>query len=410
MKIKGLLQILHQIIHAPETLLTARLSERYFIRNRKMSFTEVLCFFFDMRKTSLQTRLNLFFDGEPMISEQAFSKARSHFDYSPFETMVRAVVAKEYSGDHVLPLWNGYHVFAVDGSYLWLPKNEELREAFGVRGGGDTCVCAGMSTLYDVLHGWPIDPILTHSDMNERTECVNHLDYLCGALPHIAQKSLILLDRGYPSKELFQELESRKFHYVARCARNYGKKIVNAPMGDSLVQWGGQRLRVIKFLLSSGELETLVTNLFDVPFEQFPALYAMRWGIEGAYNQLKNVVCLENFSGRTENAVRQDFWASMVLMISVAVFQAEANEKVQAEQKRKKNKHIYKVRTSTTAVTLRDQFVFQVLRKNKLLALRQIPKIIAALAYSLSPVRPDRSFPRRMNSHPPFNLHLMSHL
>ena len=90
-----------------------------------MSFQDALTFMLDMRKTTLQTRLNLYFErvkgGDP-ISQQAFSKLRMKFNHSPFETMVRELVKKEYCGQYQLPLWNGYHVLAIDGSYLQLPR------------------------------------------------------------------------------------------------------------------------------------------------------------------------------------------------------------------------------------------------------------------------------------------------
>jgi len=414
MKIKKLFETMNNIIHSPATLKRARFSDEYFTRDRKMPFTDVLSFFFDMRKTSLQTRLNLFFKREKcqMISQQAFSKTRSHFDHSSFETMMRTLVEQEYTEEaSLLPTWNGYHVFANDGSYLQLPKTSELAEKFGVRGEGGHCVSAGISVLYDVLSGWPTDAVITHSSMNERKECENHLAYLSVQLPEIAKKSLILLDRGYPSEELFKMIESKEMKFLARCKSNYCKKTQDAPMGDSIVTLkGGFFVRVYKFALSSGEIETLLTTLFEIPAEELAELYAKRWGIETAYDRLKNIVCLENFSGKTENAIKQDFWASMVLMISVAVFQRETDEKIAKTQHRKANKYAYRTNIGDLVVTLRDEFIFAVLRKNKILSIEKIRKIVATLAYSKSPVRPQRSFPRNKNRNVSFNLNRKSHL
>jgi len=162
--------------------------------------------------------------------------------------------------------------------------------------------------------------------------------------------------------------------------------------------------------LPSGEIETLLTNLFEISTEELPELYAKRWGIETAYGRLKNIVCLENFSGRTENAIMQDFWASIVLMISIAVFQKEANEKIGKEQCKKENKHQYQVAVGDLAVTLRDEFIFEVLRDNKLLSMARIEIIVATLAYSKSPIRPKRQFSRHKNRDVSFNLNLKSHL
>ena len=138
------------------------------------------------------------------MSQQAFSKLRMKFDHSPFET------------------------------YLQLPRVQALRDEYGVRGGGEL-PSAGISVLYDTLHGWPLDPILTHTDMDEREQCRKHIDFLCDALPHVAQKSILTLDRGYPSIDLFHKIDSCGLKFVARCSTAAATEIAEAPPGDSCV-------------------------------------------------------------------------------------------------------------------------------------------------------------------------------
>lgn len=413
MKVIKLLEILRSILLDPQTLNVARFSKKFFTRVRKMPFCDVLVFFLDMKKTSLQTRLNVFFKrgNTTSMSEQAFSKARSLFDHSPFVTMVRELVKAAYGDPKDMPTWEGYHVLAEDGSYLQLPKNDGLRAAFGTRGGGGNCVSAGNATLYDVLSGWPIAPSITHTDMNERVECAQHVEYLCSELPTLAAKSILLMDRGYPAQELLKTMEDKGIKFLARCAKNWCKAVTLAPAGESFAVLGnGLRVRVYKFELPCGEEEVLVTNLFNLRCEQLGELYAMRWGIETYYNQLKNVICVEKFSGRTENAIRQDFWASMVLMIATAVFRQEADAIVRQAHEHKDNKHTYRVKTSDLVVTLRDHFIFNVLRQKSRAVNKAIQNIMLLATRSLSPVRPGRSFPRRPPSVLACNDNLKSHL
>ena len=64
--------------------------------------------------------------------------------------------------------------------------------------------------------------------------------------------------------------------------------------------------------LETGEYEVLITNLFDTfPTEEFKAIYHMRWGVEGFYKILKSRLTLENFTGKTADAVYQDFYAAV---------------------------------------------------------------------------------------------------
>lgn len=401
MKNLDYLRLLTFIANSKETLETAKLRKNVFIRKRKMSFANALSFLLDLRKTTLQTRLNLYFKttnrGEP-ISQQAFSKLRMNFDHSPFEKMVREAVKTEYSGEYELPLFQGYHVLAVDGSYLQLPRTDELRQEFGVRGGGKATgkqPSAGVSVLYDVLHGWPLDPIITHTDMNERTECEKHIHFLGDTLPHMASRSILTIDRGYPSLDLFAKLQTSRLKFVARCSTASMPQITGAPIGESIVTLkNGMTVRIVKFELPGGNRETLATNLFDLPAEQIIELYALRWGIETAYFRLKRELSAEKFSGKTPNAIRQDFWASMVLMQAVAVFQQDADEAVRERQKDKPVKHQNRARTSDLIITLRDRFIFAVLCGHPMFCAREMEDIIKTMARGVSPVRPGRSFER----------------
>jgi hypothetical protein len=379
-----------------------------------MPFSSALAFMLDMRKTTIQTRLNIYFEnnkkGEPM-SQQAFSKLRSKFDHTPFAAMHRAVVSEEYSGRHVLPRWNGYHLLGVDGSFLQLPRTKELYEEFSVHGSSEQCPNAGISVLFDVLHGWSLDAVITSGKMNERTECENHMSFLETQMPYIAKHSVILLDRGYPSKELFKTIESAGAKFLARCKSNYCTETMEAPMGDSVILLkGGLKIRVFKFTLPSGEVETLLTNLFETPAAEFPELYSLRWGIETAYFRFKRELCVEKFSGKSPNSIRQDFWAGMVLMNSVAVFQREADGEVSRRQEGKGVKHKNRAGTSDLIITLRDRFIFAVLCARPMFCESEIEHIVRIMARAVSPVRPGRSFPRK---HRPFlvaNANLKSHL
>ena len=410
-----LLKRLKEIIHSEEILQSSRLRSTAFVRNRKMNFPDALTFMLDMRKTTLQTRLNIFFDhkgkDEPM-SQQAFSKLRANFDHTPFAAIIDAIVSDEYSGEYELPLWNGYHLLSVDGSCLQLPRTKELYQEFGTHDGKQNqCPCAGISVLFDVLHGWSLDAIISAGAINERTECEKHIHFLENKLPNIAENSIILLDRGYSSEKLFKTIEDGGSKFLARCKSNYCIKTQEAPMGDSIVHLNkGLKARVFKFILPSGETETLLTNLFDCPADDLPKLYSMRWGIETAYFRFKRELCVEKFSGKTPNSIRQDFWASMVLLNSVAVFQREADNAVQNRQKSKNLKNHNRARTSDLIITLRDQFIFAVLCDRPMFLDFEIERIIKTMSRVVSPVRPRRSF---LRIHRPFlvaNANLKSHL
>jgi hypothetical protein len=410
-----LLELHKKIANSPDTLEQARKSLKAFTRKRSMGFADALSFQLDMRKTTLQTRLNAYFaqkGGDP-ISQQAFSKLRANYDHSPFEKMVQKSVEAEYSDPSKLPTYKGLHVFAVDGSKLQLPRTGEMREEFGTIGPGGICPGAGISVLFDVLNGWALDPKIDKANRNERVSFENHINFFLKNMSHIAQNSVILADRGYPSYEILEKLHTGGLKYLIRCSTVSFAKAVGAPMGSSMVTLQEKKssiplcVRFYRFALPSGDVETLITNLFDFDESDLTKLYSMRWRIETMYHRLKRELCVENFSGKTPNSVRQDFWASMVLLNTVAVFQNEADDEIQKRQKPKQVKHFNRARTSDLIITLRDRFIFATFSGRS----GDFSDILKTCARAVSPVRPGRSRPRNKT---PFrkdiNLNLKSHL
>jgi hypothetical protein len=84
------------------------------------------------------------------------------------------------------------------------------------------------------------------------------------------------------------------------------------------------------FRLTSGEREALITNLWEDEMEEgvFPELYYKRWPLGPKYNQVKQKMELENFSGRLADNIKQDFYAMMTVPDMPAGGLREANENI----------------------------------------------------------------------------------
>ncbi len=59
-------------------------------------------------------------------------------------------------------------------------------------------------------------------------------------------------------------------------------------------------VRIVRVVLKSGEVETLITNLLEneLDTDKFRELYFLRWDIETAFDTLKNKFLIEKFSGK----------------------------------------------------------------------------------------------------------------
>lgn len=162
----------------------------------------------------------------------------------------------------------------------------------------------------------------THYRCGEREIAENLIDQMVNLGSY---NDLILFDRGYPSKDFITFIESRKLKYLMRVSSGFLRVVVNAPKADQIIEVKHidkiLRMRVIKLELESGIIETLVTNLFDedLSLTHFKELYFKRWGIEVKYNEIKNKLQVENFTGQTVIAIEQDFYATMYLANMVAL-------------------------------------------------------------------------------------------
>ena len=91
------------------------------------------------------------------------------------------------------------------------------------------------------------------------------------------------------------------------------------------------KVRFVTVRLSTGELEVLVTSLLDDTLyktEEFKELYNLRWGVETYYGLVKGRLALENFSGKTVEAVKQDFHATVFISNLESVLIEPAQEKL----------------------------------------------------------------------------------
>jgi hypothetical protein len=359
-----------------------------------------------MIRESSQNALERFFkqNGEDTyMTQQAFSLARQKIKWEAFRELFDYGVKVHYENyAEEIQLWNGYRVSAIDGSKLSLPNDQPLREYFGTSGAGNKSPTAQGSLLYDVLNNVVLDARIEPMSTDERTLAFIHINHLHSLESFEECKELLLFDRGYPSFELINGLLQRKMHFVMRVREKFSLVIDELGRGDHVVSLNQNghniKVRVIKFRLTSGEIETLITDILDVKLKTktFKILYFKRWPIETKYNEIKNKLEIENFSGRLVDNIRQDFYATMLLTNLAAEFFTEAQEDVEKEQKGKDNKYQYKVNVNHEIGVLKDRLIEALLEDDDKKRGEKFQEIVDLLQKRLIPIRPNRSIPRNI--------------
>ena len=288
---------------------------------------------------------------------------------------------------------------AVDGSKIQLPSDPLLLATFGGTGAGATAPTAQASYLYDVLNDIIVDARIAPLTTDERTLAKQHLEKLV-ELPTI-KKKLLIFDRGYPSAELICTILASGCDFLFRVRSKFNVKMDALPQGIhnfALVGENGEIIdtTVVKLQLDSGETETLVTSICDkrMGVEAYKALYFKRWGVEIKIGELKHSIETENFSGRTEETIFQDFFVSVYLSNIIAVASHDAQPGIDFATAEHENKYSYKVNKNHAIGAFKDHFIAAVLEENPRKRKRKIEHIILLVAKGKTPIRPNRSEPR----------------
>jgi hypothetical protein len=340
----ALIENLRRKLLDPVFLARHRVRPQDFTRERQLTFPLVLLFVLQQTVKSLQRHLQGFLNElaggeifEPLTSS-AVTHARAKLKETAFIELNRdCVLPTFYHSERPIRRWHGHRLIGVDSSLLRLPDSEELGNAFGWKqasnqhGATDTRYPeARLSVIYDLLNRVGLDCRLEPSTMGEVQLASNQLESL-------QLGDVEINDRGFTGFVYLALIRQRQAHFIARCSTSSfrcAQKLFRLNRANqSRVVWLlappdqraeckrlglplKLRVRFVSVRLPSGELEVLVTSLLDVqlyPTSEFLEVYHYRWGHETFHLMLKGRLELENFSGRTTEAVRQDVQAAVLL-------------------------------------------------------------------------------------------------
>lgn len=403
--LKEALNITNQLIDDIIFMCETRTKSTYFTRAAKMNFKNIILFVLNFVKKSIQIELDSFFDNinreDLRITKQGYSEARQKISPSAFIKMANGIISWYY-GDDDYKTYRGFRLSAIDGTVLELNNSERMRKSFGFITNKYTEVArAKASGIYDIENDMIMTSKITKYDTSERDVAIDLIEQL-KALG--LKNDLILFDRGYPSSKLISYIEKNSIKYLMRVPSNFLKAINDAKKEDQIVVINIERknikIRVLRFILDSGEEEILITNLLieDFGIKDFKVLYFKRWGIEVKYNELKNKLQIENFTGDTPLVVEQDFYASIYLSNMISIAKAEANQKIAKKNKGKNLKYEYKVNTNILIGKLKNSLILMLIEDDRRKRSKKLARIIQEISRNTVPIRPGRSNIRKPDS------------
>ena len=215
---------LNRVEHDTEYIQTESYTERCrkirtaFTRKRKLTLYSLLMTLLQRKGLTLSMEIRGFTKmaiiDEP-ISKVAYLKQRQHLNPDALLDLCQYHNRGLYD-DGEMKDYKGYLLLAADGSAVNVPTTPETLKEYGTssRKGTKPQAALGLSCLYDVINKTIITCTINRNKFNEATEAEKHL----AQLPQLVgeRKSIVTLDRGYPSLPLLLRLEKQQQKYVVR--------------------------------------------------------------------------------------------------------------------------------------------------------------------------------------------------
>jgi hypothetical protein len=393
--------------------------DKSFSRNRFFTFKVLLCFLMTNLQKSIQRELSLFVDAIeldggsiPEVGKSAFCKARKKLKPTVFKALSNEIVNEFYKSGEA-ELWLGYRIIGVDGTRIVMPNTKAMVNRFGSvvssadnKDNNATCMAQSL-TMYDTLNN-----ITLYGSLENINESETSLLYKALVDVILNRNDILVFDRYYASHLLCFYLKKLNVQFCFRMKSNWNiVKDFNASGKESqevVLKMQSKdikeatklgiietsiKCRLTRVELDGGGIEILLTSLTngqEISVADTKELYGKRWPIEDSYKTFKNKVCVENFSGKTENAVMQDFYVKIFIMNLTAVAIRPIN--VALTKKAVKVKYPHQVNLIEALATMKRAVVsFFVTGKLS----KGIKRLIERVSKITEPVRKGRKFKRK---------------
>lgn len=341
-----------------------------FSRKRVLTFCETLKFILGMAGNSLNKELYDFFKNKSKsATASAFVQQRAKIKPYAFEYLFKRFnsLCKDSK------TYKGYHLYAVDGTTLNIPKNIHDKETYLDQGFNQLHINA----LYDLENRTYLDCLI------QPCHKANEIMACCDMVKRNSfKKSILMADRGYGSLNLIETINrTDNLEYLFRVKNDWLSEIKALPLTDidteisfelrttqtnedkvlykqgkakwicgeskfgkykKDVAWYYESpfrmtLRVVRFKITENTYETIITSLnrFEFPLSVIKALYHRRWGIETSFRELKYALGLVNLHSKKREFIEQEIWAKLTMynyserIIASVVIKQDNNRKWQ---------------------------------------------------------------------------------
>ena len=323
--------------------------EKDFTRKRKLDFKEMVNILLSMGGNSLKIELIKYFSYDvETATSSAFVQQREKILPEAFEFLFHRFTSTSVNPNY----YDGYRMFAVDGSDLNVAHNPEEKENhYAATNNAKGYNLLHLNAMYDLCSRVYVDAIVQPGRKENETKAL--IDMVDRS--NIKEPAIVIADRGYESYNIFEHIAKKGWNYVIRVKDigsngiasglslpkykefdvNYNLlltrrqtneikahpekyKFMPANQNFDFLPVGDKgnypiNFRVVRFAISDDGYEMIITNLPENEFsaERIKEIYRMRWGIETSFRELKYAVGLTNFHSKKTAYITQEIFARL---------------------------------------------------------------------------------------------------
>ncbi len=354
--------------------LFANCPEKDFTRKRKLDFETLINLILSMGSQNLNHELMTYFGYNPSIaSTSAFVQQRGKILPIAFEFLL-----SEFSNSFDnLKDFDGYRLLAVDGTDLSITHNPKDTDTYRHPHSEKGFNSLHLNAMYDLCNKLYVDAIIQPARKRNEYRALSDM-----ADRSSIQGSVILLaDRGYESYNVFEHITKKGWNYVIRVKDIHSSGIISKrkpsereefdetfpimltrrqtkeiKLHPEIYQFLPRNctfdfldpcskelypitIRAVRFQLSEGTYETIITNLDtdEFPTDKIKHLYHLRWGIETSFRELKYAIGLTYFHTKKVEYIYQEIFAGLIMYnfcekitLHVIIEQKDTKHKYQA--------------------------------------------------------------------------------
>lgn len=397
-------------------------------RNRKFPFQKVIPFILAFSGGTLNHEIMDFFGLDPSTgTSSAFIQRRSTILPEAFESLFHDFSRSVDENK----LYRGLRLLAVDGSDLQIAANPDDPDSYYPGTNGQRAYnLLHINAMYDLHQHIYVDALVQKSRKADESAALTAM-----VDRSAIESALLLADRGYESYNNLAHIQEKGWNFLIRIKdgtagiasgltlpaadefdvpfhlkltnkqsnevkellkdKNHYRHITSAVRFDYLPRTSRKHdpavffelhFRIVRFPISDTTCETIITNLdaSAFPLHDIKRLYAMRWGIETSFRNLKHTLGLLHLHAKKVEFVLQEIFAKLTMYNFCELI----TQSVVIRQAQKK--HTYKVNFSDAVHICRQFFLGDV----------PPPILEAMLMRYISPIRPGRKDTRKLTQKP----------